>query len=268
MVMKTAIPLALAVSLLFAASGRAQLLISEYLANPSGTDSPFEFVELIAAEDIDFSLTPYSIVFGDNGTATANGWVAGGDLTYGFSITAGTVARGDVFYVGGSSMTPTGPKLRVINTGTTPGDRFGNPRSGVLGNGGANADGIAVFNVGIDSLTPATAPVDAVFFGTGVGSAAVSGGAEGYELPVNDLYSGGKLQPNSFVGPDPGGGSYTFLSGTFDYSTGTWVNQRTFTVTPTLSDSISSIILVPEPGTWALIGLGLAGILYRLRRKA
>src|SRR5688572_26201036 len=135
--MKISASLAIATFVTFASSGRAQLLISEYLANPSGTDSPLEFVELVATENINFALTPYSVVFGNNGTATANGWVAGGDVTYGFSITSGSVSRGDVVYVGGSSMAPTGTKLRVIDTATTPGDGFGNAATGVLGNGGA-----------------------------------------------------------------------------------------------------------------------------------
>src|SRR5688572_22665993 len=133
--MKTYVRLFIVVALTFAGSARAQLLISEYLANPPGTDSPFEFVELIATENIDFSLTPYSVVFGNNGTATANGWIAGGDVTYGFNINAGSVSRGDVVYVGGSSMVPTGVKLRTINTATTAGDGFGNAATGVLGNG-------------------------------------------------------------------------------------------------------------------------------------
>jgi hypothetical protein len=36
------------------------LLISEYLANPSSTDSPFEYVELVATGSIDFAVTNYS----------------------------------------------------------------------------------------------------------------------------------------------------------------------------------------------------------------
>ena len=53
------------------------LLISKILANPNGTDSPFEYVELVATRTINFSATPYSVVFSNNGTANANGWVAG-----------------------------------------------------------------------------------------------------------------------------------------------------------------------------------------------
>ena len=118
----------------------AGLLISEVFPNPSGgTDSPFEFIELVATRSIDFATTPHSVVFVSEGPATGNGWREGGDITYGFNITTGTVAAGDVVYVGGSAMTPTGTKLRTINTGTTGGDAFGNAdTTGVLGNGGGN----------------------------------------------------------------------------------------------------------------------------------
>lgn len=265
--MKTSIPLAVAASLLTAVCGRAQLFISEYLANPPGTDSPFEFVELIAADNIDFSLTPYSVVWNNNGTATVDGWIAGGALTYGFSITAGTVSRGDVVYVGGSSMLPVNNRLRAINTATTPGDRFGDASNNVLGNGGGNADGIAVFNAHINSLTAATAPIDAVFFGTGTGSSVVNAGADGYQLPDNDLYDGGKLQANSFLGPDTGSGEFTVLSGVYDYSSGAWINPRTFSVTTTFTDGASGIVLVPEPGTWTLLAFGAGALVWRLRRK-
>lgn len=262
--MKISTPLtaALAVCLL-ATPARAQLLISEYLANPSGTDSPFEFVELIATENINFALTPFSVVFGNNGTATANGWIQGADITYGFNLNAGSVSRGDVVYVGGSQMTPTGPKLRVIDTGTTPGDGFGNAAAGVLGNGGGSADGIAVFNVGVSSLSPVTTPIDAVFFGSAIGNALVSAGAEGYQLPVNDLYNGGKLQADSFLAPDPPGGEYTVAAGTYDFSSGTWIDPRMFTVVPTLTDGVSGIVLVPEPGTWALMLMGALVLFWK-----
>src|SRR5262245_32725190 len=79
------------------------IVISGYIANPASTDSPFEYVQLKATQDIDFALTPYSVVWANNGTATANGWVNGGAITYGLNLTSGVVATGDVFYVGGSA---------------------------------------------------------------------------------------------------------------------------------------------------------------------
>lgn len=218
------------------------LIISEFSANPPGTDSPYEYIEFRATKFIDFSVTPYCVVACNNGNATAAGWIAGGALSYGFSITTGTVNPGDVVYVGGTLMAPTmGAKLRMINTGTTAGDGFGTAASGgIVGNGGSNADGIAVFATTIASLTNSTVPVDAVFYGTAIGSATTATG--GYQLPVNDLYNGGKLSGTSFVGPDPGSGVNVVASGTFDTLTNTYIVNRTWS-TGSLTDGTSSVIL-------------------------
>ncbi|KAJ3334056.1 hypothetical protein HDU93_008226 [Gonapodya sp. JEL0774] len=160
----------------------------------------FDQVELVATEDIDFSITPWSVIWANNGGANANGWIQGGGVTYGFNINSGVITAGSVGYVGGTSMAPTGQKLRVINTGTTGGDSFGTAAlSGVMGNGGSNADAIAVFNVPISQVTSTTTPVDAIFYGTAVGTAFVSVG--GYQLPINDKYSGGTLQLTSGLSP-------------------------------------------------------------------
>jgi hypothetical protein len=43
------------------------LLISEFLANPSGSDSPFEYIELFATKSISFATTPYTIIICNNG---------------------------------------------------------------------------------------------------------------------------------------------------------------------------------------------------------
>ena len=47
-----------------------QIVISGFEANPAGTDSPYEYVQLKATQAIDFSVTNYSVVFANNGTAT------------------------------------------------------------------------------------------------------------------------------------------------------------------------------------------------------
>jgi len=222
-----------------------KLLISELLPNPSGTDSPFEYVELIATETINFSVTPYTVVFANNGTATPDGWVSGGGITYGFSLTSGVVNAGEVVYVGGSSMAPTGAKVRIIDTGTTGGDRFGSANSaGVLGNGGANADAIAIFDLPIASLTSTTVPIDAIFFGTGLGTAFLST-TVGYQLPLNDRYSGGKLQSTSFLAPDPVSGTLV-ASGVYNPETGAFSASRTWAA-GTLTDGTSSLTLAATP---------------------
>jgi hypothetical protein len=229
---------------------RPGLIISELHINPAGADSPFEYAEFRATKFINFATTPYSVVLCNNGTATAAGWIAGGALSYGFSINTGTVNPGDVVYVGGSSMAPTGVKLRVINTGTTAGDGFGNLNTGgVFGNGGTSADGIAVFDADIATLTNSTVPIDALFYGTAVGSATTATG--GYELPINDLYAGGKMQSTSFLGGDPGAVNLV-ANGVFDTLTNTYITGRLWNIAP-LTDGTSTVILsnVPLPATIA-----------------
>jgi len=225
------------------------LIISEFLANPTGTDSPFEFVELKATQYIDFSVTPYSVVFSNNGTATASGWMHGMGITYAFNINSGTVNIGDVVYVGGSSMTPTGTHLKTIDTGVNPGDGFGSfSNSGVLGNGGANADGIAVFAIAASVITSSSVPIDAIFFGTACGTAVVNSGADGYQLPINDLYAGGKLQTTSSLGPDPSSGKNIIATGTYNATTNAFTIPRTWVVDSVVTSGTSLISLTGTTG--------------------
>lgn len=216
------------------------LIISEFYQNPSGTDSPYEYIEFLATDNIDFSVTPYSIIVCNNGTATASGWLAGGPTTYAFEITTGTVSIGDVVYVGGTLMAPTGTILRAINTGVVGGDGgIGNPNSGgVVGNGGTSADGIAVFNLPLASITPSTVPTDAIFYGTAIGAAFVSP-TEGYELPANDFYTGGKLQLDAVYVVDED--LTVATSGVFDLLTNTFIEPRVFGAAAA-TDGVSEII--------------------------
>ncbi len=223
------------------------LIISEILTNPNGSDSPYEYVELVATTSINFSSTPYTVVFTDNGTATSNGWKAGNNVSYAFQINTGSVVAGQVVYVGGSSMLPlsnNGIALRTRNTGSNSGDNFGSSNSsGVLGNGGSNCDGVAVFNCSASSIGSSTVPVDAVFFGNAVGSAYKSS-SSGYQMPVNDKYSGGKLGTSIFMAPDPGADELVkATSGVFNPVTNTFTTARTFSVTTTASYNTTSITL-------------------------
>ncbi len=214
---------------LLSAQAGPGLIISEILPNPAGTDSPFEFAEFVATRTINFASTPYTVVVCNNGTATAQGWISGGVLSYAFEINTGTVNQGDVVYVGGSSMAATGTILRAINTGTTAGDGFGSfATGGVFGNGGTNADGIAVFASPVAALTNTSVPIDALFFGTGTGTAVVNAGVDGYQLPFNDVYAGGKLQAASFLAPDPASGQVLVATGAFNPTTGSFTTLRSW----------------------------------------
>ena len=217
------------------------LVISEFFPNPAGTDSCHEFVELIATKPINFGLTPYTIIVNNNGTANAQGWVAGGALSYAFAITSGSVAAGNVVYVGGSCMVPAGQKLRVIHVKYTGGDGgIGTANAaGVFGNGGPNADGVAVFDLPVASITNSSVPRDALFFGTSLGTAIVNAGLDGYQLPVNDLYSGGKLSATSFFTGDPVADVIT-ATGIFNTTNNVWTLPRTFSITPFASQTNAS----------------------------
>ena len=242
--------ISLLVSVFFSISIFAQqksLLISEILTNPNGNDSPFEYVELLATTNINFVTTPHTIVFTDNGTATSNGWKAGSSVTYAFLINTGSVTAGQVVYVGGSSMAPLsngGLALRVKNTGSSNGDNFGSSNTGgVLGNGGSNCDGVAVFNITAASITSSTVPVDAIFFGNQVGTAFRTS-TSGYQMPVNDKYNGGKLSNSIFLAPDPGADQLVkATTGVYNPATNSFTTPRTFIVTTTPSYNSTSITL-------------------------
>lgn len=240
--------------LLTCSSSRAQIVISGYLANPAGTDSSFEYVQLKATQNINFASTPYAVVFTNNGTATANGWVAGSSLSYGFNLNSGSVNQGDVFYVGGSGKLINGAGstdissatwIRTKFTGTTAGDGFGSANSsGSLGNGGTSADGIAVFSGLTSSLTNTTVPIDAIFFGTAVGGANPASG--GYTLPNNDRYSTAQGTygdgTNTWFYGDGVSGSFARFTGTYNVGSNSWTTIRTLTnVALTVSSPLTAI---------------------------
>ena len=216
------------------------LVISEAFVNPSGTDSCKEFVELVATTAINFSSTPYTVIVANNGTATVRGWKEGKAITYAFEINSGSVKSGDIVYVGGSCMKINGLKIKTINNMTTAGDGgIGNINStGVFGNGGTSADGIAVFAKSISNIDSTTVPVDAIFYGTAFGTAI---NAAGYQLPANDLYNGGKLSSTSYLTGDPGA-NYLVATGKFNTVSNSFKTARTHTVTSTTaSDGTTSI---------------------------
>ena len=238
----------------------AGLLLSQIFTKPSsGNESPYEYVQLVATQAINFTTTPYSVVFEDSSSANTLGWIQGGVITYGFNITSGSVNPGDVVYVGGSSMAPTGTKLRVIDTSNFAGDGFGSVAvgtGGVLGNGGGGADAAAVFNMAVGSITSSTVPIDAIFFGAGVSAKSAN-----YQLPVNDRYSGGKTPSTAtgfFLAPDPGAGQVIIASGSYNASTDTYPTPRTWslTLTPAATTAISLAPTVTTPTSASITATG------------
>lgn len=133
---------------------KAQVIITGFHSNPIGanTGAPgahlstvngsdvhlggFEYLQFKATQDIDFSLTPYSVITSYNTTAAqtatpgylTNGWVTGGARTYQFHLTQGIVQKGQFFYVGGPEKRINGSLSGVKSTDI--GDGKGNPYSG------------------------------------------------------------------------------------------------------------------------------------------
>jgi len=246
-----------------------QIVISGYLANPGGTDSPYEYVQLKATQSIDFSGTPYSMVVCNNGTASMLGWIAGGSTTYGFNLTSGIVQKNEEFYVGGDGKLISGSGstnissakwIKTINTGNTTGDGFGNfSTGGVFGNGGTSADGVGLFYGLCQSLSSSTIPIDAAFWGTGIGTSKPAVG--GYTLPNNDIYSTSQGTfgngTNIFLFPDPGSNAFVRLSGTYNTTLNTWETSRTSSLiilnaTSSLS-TISSLIQLSSTSSVATV---------------
>lgn len=210
------------------------LIITGLQRDPEGGDGNYEYVQMMATtSDIDFSVTPYCIVFTNNaGAATplgapANGWATGGQRTIKWNITSGVAKKGQFFYFGGtakmingSGSTPyTGDswygKQFITTTGyfnagdgglalTSAFGSTGTP-SGPFANSG-NPSGVAIFK-GIN-INKASIPADVIFVslkGTGGSlyqAAAGETAAMGYRITTNDWYDAvnpDNLNPQPFA---------------------------------------------------------------------
>ncbi len=241
----------------------APLVITGYLVDPTGTDANYEYIQLIATKNIDFSLKNFSVVTTNNaGSATptgfpANGWATGDLRTYKFNITSGTIAKGEYLYVGankniwGAGSTDISSSKWVSKMyATIPGDGFGTATTNLLANSG-NAGGIAVFD--LTNVTTDTIPVDVIFYGGG-GSVYTAGPpAKGYKITNTDYYditnpSTLALQPYFNQGSNTGklsfppATNFSKLGGTYNITTGRWTTARTLSVVALTATSTVSAI--------------------------
>ncbi|RYD90226.1 MAG: hypothetical protein EOP54_24300, partial [Sphingobacteriales bacterium] len=231
------------------------LIITGYLADVGGTsvgDSSYEYVQLLATRNIDFTQNPFSMVTTNNaGAATptgfpTNGWATGGLRTYKININSGTIAKGQYLYVG-SNKNIYGPGSTNISAAkwfskpyaSTPGDGFGSAATNLLANSG-NAGGIAIFDQ--TTVTADSIPVDVMFYG-GNGSLYSPGPpARGYRITNTDFYdiknpANQSLQPYFAMGSNTAklgfaGANYSKLGGTYSILTGRWSTARTLTQVP------------------------------------
>lgn len=188
------------------------VVISGFINDVSGGDGNYEYIQLLATRDIDFSVTPFSVVVTNNagGSTPAgfpvNGWATGGGnaesgsikattfRTFKFNLTSGTAKKGTYFYVGGAAKTINGSSstsiasanwIRSFNYTTTDGDGFGARNTGFFANSG-NAFGMAVFAG--TTVTKDTEPVDVLFVSTGGQLFSAGPPALGYKVTNTDFY--------------------------------------------------------------------------------
>ena len=158
---------------------RAPIVISGYIGDVQGTDLEGEYMQFLATEDIDFSVTPFSVVTHNTNSGYTptgvplEGWARGGRRAYKFDLISGTVRKGEYFYVGNSAKRINGVGSTSIahakwivsrNTSTNPGDGFGLVAPDLFLNAtSAFTDGIAVFE-GTD-VDRYSVPVDVMITG-------------------------------------------------------------------------------------------------------
>lgn len=187
----------------------APVIITGFLADPIGGDANHEYIQLMATKDIDFAVSPMSVVTCNNAGATTPtgnpvfGWAMGGTTlngssrTYKFNLTSGKATKGSYFYVGGNKLISGANSTDISNASWIVskqysannadgyGDGFGVPTSNLLANSG-NVAGIAVFNtITVDS---STVPVDVIMYGGGGNAYFAGPPAVGYKITNTDYY--------------------------------------------------------------------------------
>jgi hypothetical protein len=196
-------------------SSAQELVISGFMGDPKGGDGGYEYVQMIATQNIDFTVTPYCIVFsanaGTNNTATplAAGWATGGQRTIKWDITTGSVQKGQFFYFGfqgkkingsgGANAFPASTNWyqKTYNnaTGATNTGDGGLAKASAFTNSGpwpnsGNTCGVALFKG--TTVTETSVPEDVLFVATG-GSTDIYNPAKtpilGYRITNNDWYS-------------------------------------------------------------------------------
>jgi hypothetical protein len=235
------------------------IVISGFIIDPLGTDANYEYIQLVATRDIDFSVEHFTVVTTNNAGASTpagfptKGWATGDLRTYKLEITSGRVTKGSYFYVGGAGKkiagsastdisssnwvtafnysTSDSPNFNITSVPATHGTKTGN----LLANSG-NAAGIAVFAG--TNITETSKPVDVIFY-SGGGSLYDPNTNVGYRITNTDFYDLKDLitladQPfykqgsNTLFFPYPTAvsGTYAQLGGEYNATLGKWTAAR------------------------------------------
>ncbi len=243
--------------------GPTPVIITGFISDVLGGDGNYEYVQLMATQDLDFRQKSFSVIVCRNagtadpyvGTAPEPGWATGGNRSYKFNLTRGTVAKGTFFYVGGYKQINGSGSTSISNANWIVSklyanedgdDGIGLKTTGLMPNSG-NPAGIGVFTT--TNVTSTTAPIDAIFFGSATSATstnhvfkAASGGnpAYGYLIPNNDHYNQANgatplfrwnttINNNMFSHNTPTDnpqGTFMKLGGQYSVSTNTWTVKR------------------------------------------
>ena len=246
----------------------APMVISGFLTDPAGTDANYEYIQLLATRDIDFSVENFTVITTNNAGASSpsgypvNGWATGDLRTYKIELKSGTVTKGTYFYVGGTGQKIDGSASTSMsssnwigafnystanspNFNTDPSSAFGTKTGNLLANSG-NAAGIAVFAG--TNITAASKPVDVIFYGTG-GNLYDANTNVGYRIANNDFYDVKNPvtqadQPFNRQGTNTGActlppsGSFDMLGGEYNPVIGRWTTSRSTTSLPLSNSSV------------------------------
>lgn len=229
----------------------APVIITGFMSDLKGSDGNYEYVQLMATRDIDFSVTNYAVVITNNANAStptgypAKGWATGDMRTFKFSLTSGKAAKGTFFYVGGAGQMINGSGstsmassnwIRSFNYTTQNGDDFGTKTTGLLANSG-NASGIAVFDS--KTVTVDSRPVDVIFISSGGSLYTAGPPVQGYKITNTDFYdvknpitledqpyfkSGANTLNVSYLTADLG--YFNMLGGVYSPTLGRWTTAR------------------------------------------
>lgn len=230
------------------------VIITGFMSDVKGADGNYEYIQLMATEDINFATRPFSVVVTTNANASnpsgypANGWGTGNQRTFKFNLTTGTAAKGTYFYVGGTGKMINGSGstsmsssnwIRAFNYTTTDGDGFGAKTGGLFANSG-NASGLAVFEG--TTVNASTKPVDVIFVSSGGSLYTPGPPAMGYRITKTDWYKvkntrtledqpfyrqGSNTLSLSYATADQG--YFNLLGGEYNLALGRWTKARTQT---------------------------------------
>jgi len=223
-------------------------VISGFMSDVKGGDGNYEYVQFRALKDIDFSVTPFSVVVSNNANASTptgvplKGWATGGLRTYKINMFKGVVKKGEFFYVGGAGKKINGANstsmsssnwIRTLDYTKYNGDGFGTAKGGLMANSG-NAFGIALF--ADSAVSESSIPQDVIYIS---GGGSLYNNTAGYRITNNDFYD--KINPITlekqpffhqgtntlwFTYNTADQGYFNMLGGVYNLNLGRWTTAR------------------------------------------